>query len=91
MSKWPRGDSNDCCKRAVRRVPWTGGAESNAVAGALNLIVGCYDADHLNDAEQIETTLREVIALTPDDLAPVYRLAEAQEDQGLIDAAERGE
>jgi len=55
---------------------------------ALNLIVGCYDAEHLNDPKQMETTLREVIALTPDDLAPVYRLAKVQEDQGLIDAAE---
>lgn len=36
----------------------------------------------------METTLREVIALTPDDLAPVYRLATLQEDEGLNDAAE---
>jgi TonB family protein len=55
---------------------------------ALNLLVGCYDAEHLNEPKQMETTLREVIALTPDDLAPVYRLAKVQEDQGLIDAAE---
>ena len=55
---------------------------------ALNLVVGYYDAEHLNDPKQMETTLREVIALTPDDLAPVYRLAKVLEDQGLIDAAE---
>src|SRR5580704_16109405 len=36
----------------------------------------------------METVLREVIPLTPDDLAPVYRLARLQEDQGFIDAAE---
>ena len=55
---------------------------------SLNLLVGSYDAQHLNDPQQMETTLREVIALTPDDLAPVYRLAKVQEDEGLIDAAE---
>jgi TonB family protein len=32
--------------------------------------------------------LRDLIALTPDDLSPVYRLAQAQEDHRLIDAAE---
>jgi len=55
---------------------------------ALNLLVGSYDAQHLNDPKEMETTLREVISLTPDDLAPVYRLAKVQEDQGYIDAAE---
>jgi TonB family protein len=55
---------------------------------ALNLLLGSYDAQHLNDPKQMETTLREVISLTPDDLAPVYRLAKVQEDEGFIDAAE---
>ena len=54
----------------------------------LNLVAGSYDAQHLNDPRQMETALREVISLTPDDLAPVYRLAKLQEDQGLGDAAE---
>jgi len=55
---------------------------------ALNLLVDSYDAQRLNDPKEMETTLREVIQLTPDDLAPVFRLAKVQEDQGLIDAAE---
>jgi TonB family protein len=55
---------------------------------ALNLLVDAYDAQHLNDPKQMETALREVISLTPDDLGPVYRLAKLQEDQGLIDVAE---
>jgi TonB family protein len=56
---------------------------------ALSLLVGSYDAQHLNDPKQVETALREVISLTPDDLAPVYRLAKLQEDEGFIDAAEQ--
>jgi TonB family protein len=55
---------------------------------ALNLLVNSYDAQHLNDPKEMETALRELIALTPDDLQPVYRLATLQEDEGLIDAAE---
>jgi TonB family protein len=55
---------------------------------ALNLLVGSHDAQHLNDPKQMETALREIIALTPDDLTPVYRLAKVQEDEGSIDAAE---
>ncbi len=56
---------------------------------ALNLLVGSYDAQHLNDPKQMETALREIVVLTPDDLAPVFRLAKLQEDEGFIDAAEQ--
>jgi TonB family protein len=56
---------------------------------ALNLLAGSYDAQHLNDPRQMETALREIISLTPDDPAPVYRLARLQEDEGFIDAAEQ--
>jgi TonB family protein len=55
---------------------------------ALNLLVAAYDTQHLNDPKQMEMALREVMALTPDDLTPMFRLAKLQEDQGLIDAAE---
>jgi TonB family protein len=55
---------------------------------ALNLLAGTYDIQHLNDPKQMETVLRELIVLTPDDLAPVFLLAKVQEDEGLIDAAE---
>jgi TonB family protein len=55
---------------------------------ALNVLAGSYDAQHLNDPKQMESVLREIISLTPDDLAPVYRLAKVQEDGGLFDAAE---
>ncbi len=56
---------------------------------ALDLLAQSYDAQHLNDPKRMEQALRERISLTPDDLAPVYRLARLQEDVGLIDAAEQ--
>jgi hypothetical protein len=52
------------------------------------VLTGAYDAQHLDDPRQMETVLREIISLTPEDLAPVFRLAKVQEDEGLIDAAE---
>jgi TonB family protein len=55
---------------------------------ALNLLADSYDAQRLNDPRQMETALREVIRLTPNDLTPVYRLSKFYEDQGFIDAAE---
>lgn len=55
---------------------------------ALNLLVDSYDSQRLNDAKRMETALRELIQLTPNNLAPVFRLAKLQEDQGLIDPAE---
>ena len=60
-----------------------------AKARALDLLAQSYDAQHLNDPKRMEPALRELIRLTPDDLAPVYRLARLQEDQGFIDAAEQ--
>ena len=38
---------------------------------ALNLLVDSYDAQRLNDPKRMEAALREVIQLTPNDLAPV--------------------
>jgi TonB family protein len=55
---------------------------------ALNALTSMYDAAHLDDFRQIEATLRELIALKLDDLSPMFRLAAAQEDHGLVDAAE---
>jgi TonB family protein len=55
---------------------------------ALNVLAGALDADHLNDPREMETALRELVALTPDDLAPMFRLAKLQEDQSAFDAAQ---
>jgi TonB family protein len=55
---------------------------------ALNQLVASYDAQHLNELNQMETVLREIIALTPEDFKPVFQLAKVQEDEGYIDGAE---
>ena len=55
---------------------------------ALNLLIQSSDAEHRNDPREVEAALRDLIALMPNDLAPLFRLAKAQEDQGEVDAAE---
>jgi TonB family protein len=55
---------------------------------ALNALVSVYDARRLDDVNQMQATLRELIALAPDDLSYLYRLARVQEDHGFTDAAE---
>ena len=55
---------------------------------ALDRMTVLYDTNHLNRLEQIEPILREMIALGPNDLAPIFRLAKLQEDRGFVDAAE---
>ena len=55
---------------------------------ALTVLAGAYGPQHLNDPSEMENVLREIIALTPEDLAPVFRLAKVQEDAGFVDAAE---
>ena len=55
---------------------------------ALSALVTVYDADHLNALTEQEQVLREWIAVAPDDLKPMFRLAKLQEDWGQIDVAE---
>jgi TonB family protein len=55
---------------------------------ALNALADSYDGQHLNDAKEMDAALQEIIALTPDDLAPMFRLAKSQEDQGFVDVAQ---
>lgn len=64
----------------------TSNAETKA--RALDTLARVYDVQHLNEPGQMELVLRELIALKPNELEPLYRLAKLQEDQGLIDAAE---
>ncbi|HEV3139738.1 MAG TPA: TonB family protein [Vicinamibacterales bacterium] len=55
---------------------------------ALDAIAALDDAQHLNDLDQMDRVLRKWIALAPDDLSPVFRLAKLREDRGFLDAAE---
>jgi TonB family protein len=55
---------------------------------ALEQLERIYDADHLDRPAEADPVLRELMALTPGDLTPMFRLAKMQERQGLFDAAE---
>jgi hypothetical protein len=55
---------------------------------ALEQLELLYDAEHLNQPYAADPILRELMALTPGDLAPMFRLAKLQERQELFDAAE---
>jgi TonB family protein len=55
---------------------------------ALQVLADLFDEPRLNRLDALEGILREQIALNPQRLAPHFRLARLQEDQGLIDTAE---
>jgi TonB family protein len=77
----------DAAVSALRRAVNLSTATDTTVR-ALNLLATAYDADHLNAGSDLEQVLRDLIAATPDDLTPMYRLSTLQEDRELIDAAE---
>jgi TonB family protein len=54
----------------------------------LNRLADLYDAENLNDASQLETTLRDLVRLQPEEAAPLYRLADFQEKLQQFEAAE---
>jgi hypothetical protein len=56
---------------------------------ALETLVDLYDTRQLNDPSRLELALRDLIAADPARTAPLYRLAQLQEDQQLFDAAEQ--
>jgi hypothetical protein len=55
---------------------------------ALDALADLYDMARLNRPDLLEQVLREEIALNPQRLAPQFRLAKVQEEQGSIDTAE---
>ena len=55
---------------------------------AYTLLAECYDPKHLNDPPRMEAALWELMRLIPGDFAVVGRLAQLQEDKGLLEAAE---
>jgi TonB family protein len=66
----------------------TAASDNEAKVLALNALVEVYDAKHLKALDLMEEVLRELIAVEPNKLARVFRLARVQEDQDLILAAE---
>ena len=62
--------------------------ESQHRLAAFEALAVLYAPDRLNEYDQLEAALRELIDLRPGDLDPVFRLAKAQEDRKLIEAAE---
>ena len=73
----------DSYRRAV-----TLAADDETKARALERLALVYDQQHLAEADVEELVLRELVALSPASLQPIFRLAALQEGRGLIDAAE---
>ncbi|MFN7985096.1 MAG: energy transducer TonB [Vicinamibacterales bacterium] len=57
-------------------------------ARALSELATVYDAEHLNVPAEEERALRALMAVTPNDLRPMFRLAKLLEDRQLIEASE---
>jgi TonB family protein len=54
----------------------------------VEMLVGLFDESHLNAPGEQESAMRQLIALRPNDLDPLFRLAGLQEKWGLIELAE---
>jgi len=57
-------------------------------ARAMDLLARIYDEQHLNQPEHEQSALVDLVALRPNDVAPVDRLSRVLERIGLPDAAE---
>lgn len=57
-------------------------------AAALEMLARLYDPQHLNEPAQVEGALKELAAISPNDLTALFRLAKVQEDRQELDAAE---
>jgi TonB family protein len=55
---------------------------------AFEALARLFDPQHLNDSPGREQALRSLVPLMPGDSSPLRRVAQLQEDQGLVDAAE---
>lgn len=63
-------------------------ADDETKMQALSRLALAYDRQHLDEPDREEPVLRELIALAPQDVQPIFRLAALQEARGFIDAAE---
>src|SRR5262245_61655051 len=79
----PPTQTPEALRRAVAAAPDTPGR-----IRALEALANLYEKPPFKDPIELESVLRELIALQPDKTAPVFRLAKAQEDRGLVEAAE---
>ncbi|MFN7914497.1 MAG: TonB family protein [Vicinamibacterales bacterium] len=76
-------------ERAIAHLRRATTSANSAVATlALEQLADVYDATHLNQPDRLEEVLRELIGRHPENLKPMYRLAQAQEQRGLIELAE---
>jgi TonB family protein len=55
---------------------------------ALQQLERLYDTEHLNLPGEADAVIRQLVAMNPGDLDPLFRLARVQERQGLFDTAE---
>jgi TonB family protein len=62
--------------------------DSTLKVQALRRLELLFDAEHLDDFRNAEPVLRELIALTPDDLGPMFRLARLLERNEFFDQAQ---
>jgi TonB family protein len=90
MRRVPPGERGEIMRRAAQefRRAATIARDMSLKKLALTRLEGIYDPQHLNQPYEIEPILRELIALSPGDYGPTFRLARFQEDQKLFDAAE---
>ena len=70
-----------------RRAADLGGNPDTKVQ-ALDALARLYDAEHLDDLARAELVLRELIGLQPNELEPLFRLADVEEARGFLDNAE---
>src|SRR5262245_17851846 len=54
---------------------------------ALNPLIDLFGPKRLDDLAQTEAVVRELMALDPNELQPMFRLARLLEDRSLFDAA----
>lgn len=73
--------------QAYRRASDLAGASDERIS-ALEGLARLFDASHLNWPDEEEGTLREIMGVLPEALAPMFRLAQFQEARGRTDEAE---
>lgn len=90
-SRLAKGADRDSLLRAAAEHYRKAAGFANATdlkADALDALARVYGREALDDYALLEPVLREMIDLRPGELDPVLRLARAQEDEKLFDAAE---